>query len=80
MNSPSRVTTATQNLTHVLQRGFTSETLSPFGFTVVRAMQFSFFVGSQLTNLMMKYLENITQMMLQLYFHLFLVLVELGSM
>ncbi|XP_065907532.1 uncharacterized protein [Dysidea avara] len=49
MNSPSRVTTVTQiNTTRVLQRGFTDETLSPFGFTVVRAMQFSFFVGSQL--------------------------------
>ena len=49
MNNPSRITTFTENVTVGHQRGFTSESLSPYGFTIVRSVSFEFFVGSQLT-------------------------------
>ena len=48
MNSPSHVTTVTENIPEGSARGFRDELLSPFGFTVVRRIHFSFFVGSQL--------------------------------
>ena len=49
MNNPSRVTTFTENVAVGQNRGFTNESLSAYGFTIVRSVSFEFFVGSQLS-------------------------------
>lgn len=50
MKSSGHTTTVTQNIirSQVIPRGFTNEILSKYGFTVVKSLHFSFYVGSRL--------------------------------